>query len=328
MKKLFYKVTLFSFLILLIGSVLSLFLPRNTYWGNKEYAWKINEYKKGKYNAVLFGTSRMYRGINPLVFDSLVNQDGNHAVRSFNLATHASWASETFYLYDAFLKDTALSSDVNLVLMEFQNIMSIRPDKLGSEKTIYYQNPSHYLFMLQYSFYEVFRNPKRIPTSVYSVGVYSLSTFLNVTNIKKINTKRDSSPPMEVESINERGYLGFQELNQVPVTDEHIRSFTDNIRQYLHTPETNYNKAYYEKIMEVIEQSRQRGIQLIFVLPPVRLTEGMMAVFNALPEENKVELCDPEKYPELYSIENWIDPIHLNKNGSLQLTSNLAQKFR
>ena len=326
MRQLFKKILLFALLIFAIGIELSAFLPRNTYWGNKEYAWKINEYKKDHYNTVWYGTSRIYRGINPLVFDSLVNQNTTTPIKSFNLATHASWASETFYLYDAFLHDTTLSNGVNLVFMEFQNILSIRPGRLGSEKSIYYQNPEHYWFMLKYSIHEVFRDPKKILTSAYSISVYSLSTFLNFTNIKKINTKRDTAPPEDVEDINSRGYLGFKELKESNVTEENIQSFTDNIRQYLYVNNREYNMAYYEKIMDLIEKSNRRGIKLIFVLPPVRLTEGMMAVYNALPEESKVDVCDPAKYPELYNKDNWIDPVHLNVNGSSYLTENVVNE--
>jgi len=104
--------------------------------------------------------------------------------------------------------------------------------------------------MLKYSVYEVIRDPKKILTSVYSIGVYSLSTFLNVTNIKKINTKRDTSPPLDVDDINLRGYLGFKDLKNVDISDETIRSFTDNIQRYLHTrlvkitTQPSMNKSY------------------------------------------------------------------------------------
>lgn len=74
MKPLILKSIYFLLLIFVIGAALTPLLPENKYWGNKEYASKLNEYKKDKYNTVLFGTSHIYRGINPLAFDSLVNQ--------------------------------------------------------------------------------------------------------------------------------------------------------------------------------------------------------------------------------------------------------------
>ena len=327
MKQLVKKLLLFSFLIFLVGIGLSFFLPANTYWGNPEYTWKIHEYKKNDYNAVWFGTSRIYRGIDPLLFDSLVNKTRDTPMKSYNLATHASWASETFYLYEAFLKDPALSGNVKVVFMEFQNIMSIRPGRLGSEKSIYYQNPAHYWFMLRYSFFEVIRDPKKIVTSVYSIGVYSLSTLLNVASIKRVNVKLNLNAPEEVESINERGYLGFPDLVMGAVTDESIAGFTGNITEHLAMHDEPYNPAYYDQILELIRQSEQKGIKLIFVLPPVRLTPGMIAVFSALPEKNKIEVCDPAKFPELYEVKNWIDPVHLNAIGSQHLTNSVSNQF-
>ena len=107
------------------------------------------------------------------------------------------------------------------------------------------------------------------------------------------------------------------------ISTDGIKNFTENIHLYLHQKESKFNPVYYDKMMELIDKSNQKGIKLIFVLPAVRLTNGMMAVFNALPAENKIEICDPIKYPELYERENWIDPVHLNKIGSEFLTKYL-----
>jgi len=325
MKKFVIRSFVFIALILIIGISLNFILPESKYWGNREYNWKIKQYRKGDYNAVLFGTSRIYRGVDPLTLDSLINQDSTKPpIKSFNLATHASWLNETFYLYDQFLQDTSLSNGIKTVFMEYQNVMSINPKKLVDEKIIYYQNINHYRFILKYSFYEVLREPKKIITSSYSLGAFSFVSFINLTNMKRISTKIYEKNPPEYESINQRGYLAYAELVKGKgTTQELISSFTSNIHQYLNQKPIDYNPVYYDKMMELIAKSKQNGITLIFVLPPVRLTEGMMAVFNALPSEHKIELCDPFKYPELYEIQNWIDPVHLNKKGSGYLTTYL-----
>jgi len=327
MKKLFINIAAFSLLILTIGVALSLFLPVDPYWGNNEYDWKLRRYKEDHYNTVLFGSSRIYRGFDPMVFDSAVNRAATFSRKTFNLASHGTWATETFYLYDAFLLDTTLSSGVNLALVEFQNIMSIQPRKLTSEKTVYYQDLDHYLFMCRFSYYEMLRDPKRIPSSIYSIGAFSLTTFLNLTNLKQISTKKDTSPPMRMANTTDRGYLGFKELNEVEVTDKHIRSLTDNIRQYKDTGTDRYNPVFYDRVMGLIERSNQRGIRLVFLLPPVRLTEGMMAVYNAIPDENRIAVVDPDEHDLLYNTENWIDPIHFNKLGTQYFTLSVGNQY-
>ncbi len=328
MKQFIKQAFQFIVIVLLIGISLNLLLPENKYWGNREYAWKLKQYKKDKYNTVLFGTSRIYRGINPLLLDSLINQNSAKPMKSFNMATHASWFNETLYLYDLFIKDSSLSNGVETVIMEYQNIMSINPKKLTDEKIIYYQNLDHYRFILRYSFYEVLREPKKIITSLYSVSVFSLVSFINLTNLKRVSTKLYTKDPSEHESINERGYLGFNKMvDGQGISNEGIKKFTDNINLFLHQKESKFNPVYYAKMMELVEKSKKRGIKLIFVLPPVRLTNGMMAVFNVLPAENKIEICDPIKYPELYELKNWIDPVHLNKIGSGFLTKHLFEEL-
>jgi len=329
MKKLLKKSFAFILLILLLGTFLNFFLPKNTYWGNREYAWKLKQYKKDKYNAVMFGTSRIYRGVNPLTLDSLMNQNSTtQPIKSFNLATHASWLNETLYLYDQFLNDSTLYSGIETVYMEFQNVMSINPKKLMDEKIIYYQNLNHYQFISKYSFYEVLRDPKKIITSTYSLGVFSFVSFVNLTNMKRISIKLNTKDLPEQENINERGYLSYADQVGEGTTEQGIRSFTDNIKLYLHQEEMNYNPIYYEKMMQLIEKSQGKGIKLVFILPPVRLTKGMMAVFNALPDEHKVEVCDPARFPELYNKQHWIDPVHLNKRGSDFLTAYLFQELK
>jgi hypothetical protein len=327
MKFFLTKLLIFGLLIILIGVALTPFLPVDKYWGNREYAWKIKEYKKGTYNTVLFGTSRIYRGIDPLAFDSLINDKHQHKLKSYNLATHASWFNETMYLYEEFLKDSALSSGVEVAFMEFQNIMAIRPEKLTSEKAIYYQNAEHYIFMLKYCKYEILRDPKKIFTSVYQGAAYSLASFINLTNLKRISTKISTKDLQEVENINSRGFLEFPESNE-HTSDARlsvVKSFADNVNNYLGSRNRQYNGVYFDRVVNLIRKSKAKGIKLVFVLPPVRLTEGMIAVYNALPKEHRIQVCDPKNYPELYDPKNWIDTNHLNKFGAQKLTNRLAE---
>jgi hypothetical protein len=53
----------------------------------------------------------------------------------------------------------------------------------------------------------------------------------------------------------------------------------------------------------------------------------MAAVYNALPMENKIQVCDPIKFSELYKEDNWIDETHLSKQGSSFLNQYLAHEF-
>jgi hypothetical protein len=53
----------------------------------------------------------------------------------------------------------------------------------------------------------------------------------------------------------------------------------------------------------------------------------MMAVFNNLPVGNRVEVCDPAKFPELYYPEHWADNTHLNIKGTKYLNGYLANEL-
>lgn len=328
MKSFIYKTIFFGILIFLIGYSIRYVRPRERYWGNQEYEYKLNAYKKDNYNTVFFGTSRIYRGINPLLFDSLINEGRVKQKKSFNLATHASWANETFYLYDQFLNNRSLSDSITYVFMEFQNIMAIRPSRLFDEKAIYYQNLYHYKFVLEFAASEIISRPKNTLTALYTVGAYTLATLVNFSDIKRISMKRIKEIPLHVDRINSRGFLSLTESELHHATPEGIKSYTDNITSFLNMKNPRYNEAFYKKSMELIERSKQKGITLIYILPPVRLTEGMMGVYNLIPNENKIQVCDPAKYSELYELESWMDPVHLNLRGSKYLSLDFINEFK
>jgi hypothetical protein len=329
MKHFVRKMVLFLILIGSVGAGLTFILPEEKYWGNPEYEYKLRLYKKDNYNTVFFGTSRIYRGINPLVVDSIMNLNGSE-MKSFNMATHASWANETLYLYDQFLDDPKLSAGVTTVFMEFQNIMAVRPTRLLSEKAIYYQNVDHYWFILRYAADEVMVNPERLAGVLYTTSVYTLGTAINLSNIKRISTKRTVYTPEIGNEVNSRGYLTIDELSgefEKP-TEEGISTYTNNIRPFLKMDDAAFNSTFFHKLSDLIVRSNRQGIKLIFVLPPVRLTEGMIGVFNAIPASHKIEVADPDKYHELYGVENWLDRVHLNARGSKHLTDYFINAYK
>jgi hypothetical protein len=304
-------------------------LPNDYLWGNREYSNKLSIYKSESYNTVYFGSSRILTGINPLLLDSLLNQGKNSPIKSFNLATPGTWANENFYLYEQFLKDTALSNSVSLAFMEFQNIMAIRPDKLSSDKAIYYQSIDNLHFVYHYSLSEIRNGLKNIPSSLYIFGSHTLAGFQKLLNFNRLNFNDAPFDSIAYYGIDSRGYLGLQERKafRKKIATKELEAYKKSVLTHLRKPEEHYNKDFYNKCLEQISESRKKGIRLIFILPPVKLTAGMAAVYNALPMENKIQVCDPIKFSELYKEDNWIDETHLSKQGSNILNQYLAKEF-
>jgi hypothetical protein len=329
MKSFLIKVFYFSTTLLAICSSVTIFLPKELYWGNKEYSQKLNLYRKGTYNSAFFGSSRILTGIDPYLFDSLMNQRYNNSIQSFNLATPGTWANETFYLYQHFLEDPTLSNNINIVFMEFQNIMAIRPDKLTTNKAIYYQSLLNTLFTYNYSLHEIGLSFKNLPSSLYIAGSYSLASIQKLLNFNRLNVNETQVDSLAYYGINSRGYLGLHErkVTRKEISTKELEVYKQSIQTHLTKSQKSYNEIFYKKYMETIRQSKNKGIRVIFVLPPVKLTAGMAAVYNALPQENKIDVCDPIKFPELYKEENWIDDTHLSVGGGVHLVKNIVTEL-
>ena len=312
----------FIALSIAIGNI----LPTKKYWGNEQYELKIKGIQKDNYNTAFFGSSRILTGVNPKYFDSLVS-DMPRGTKSYNLATAGTWSNETFYLYEEFLKDSSLSSGIDIVFMEFQNIMAIQFDKISTPKVLYYQSLMNTSFIADFAKDEVRKGVEKIPLSTSLVGLYSLAMIQENLNIGKSRLFLQGIPNPEQNDFDNRGYLKLErttEKNIKRALDGYISSIQANLSKENLEP----NRAFQKKLLELIRRSREKGIKLIFLLPPVRLTPTMAAVFSSLPAENKIELCDPVNFGQLYVSDNWADRTHFNARGSKRFNEYFAQQFR
>tara|TARA_B100001059_G_scaffold132945_1_gene133039 strand:+ start:1361 stop:2275 length:915 start_codon:yes stop_codon:yes gene_type:complete len=97
------------FLIVLLSIICSIKSTVPFYWGNKNLGDKIEFFLEKKYieristqkqiecNVLFFGSSRTYRHIQPILFDSITN------FKSFNLGGNGTFFLETNYLIDNIL---------------------------------------------------------------------------------------------------------------------------------------------------------------------------------------------------------------------------------
>jgi hypothetical protein len=326
----FLKRTLvFATVLAAVSISLNFLFPSRPYWGNREYEKKTNFFKKGNYNTVFFGSSRILSGINPLKFDSLANLSSTANSKSFNLATAGTWSNETFYLYDQFLSDTTLSANVQTVFIEFQNIMAIRFDKIATPKVVYYQNFDNLTFITSYALEELNATVSNLPTSLLFVFAYSIATAENLLNIGRINLNTTPFDSLSFYATDSRGYLPLETKasSRKKISEKTLNTYIENITNSLKIEDYERNEAFHKKINDLITRSKLRGIDVIFILPPVKLTPGMMSVFYAIPAKNKIQVCDPATFPELYNIDHWIDETHLTKEGSSYLTNHVCSQF-
>lgn len=93
MKRFSLKIFVWCLGILFVG----LFLMSNKkykFYGNGEAKLKVDYYSKNseKYNTLIFGSSRMYRHINPTLLDSATS----HKIKAYNLASGGTFFQKVY----------------------------------------------------------------------------------------------------------------------------------------------------------------------------------------------------------------------------------------
>ena len=326
MQKFLQRSSFFLIVFIALSVAIGNILPLKKYWGNEQYQLKIEGFRNGNYNTTFFGSSRILTGVDPKYFDSLVSDIGVN-IKSYNLATAGTWSNETFYLYEEFLEDSSLSSGIDIVFMEFQNIMAIQFDKISTPKVIYYQSMKNTSFIADFAKEEVKKGSGKIPLSLSLVGLYSLAMIQEGLNVGKSKLFFPGIADSEHNKFDSYGYLKLERTTEKNINralDGYISSIQANLTKKNLEP----NLAFQNKLLALIKESHASGIKLVFVLPPVRLTPSMAAVFSSLPPENKIQLCDPLTFNQLYLSDNWADRTHFNSNGSRKFSEYFAQQFR
>lgn len=343
MRKFLIRSILFVLFIFLIGRVISLFVPYH--WGNPWYSSKIQyleQINKEKLpNVFFFGSSRIYRNINPYFFDIEFEKNSVEKISSFNLGAPATFCPQSYYLYEQFL-DSELSSNADIVFLELLEISSIGTALMHQERTTYWQNYRDLLFVLK----SVFRSKERgILGKVRITVKYSISYFENIFNIGQFKS------PLLDKNFYDPRYVGKEKNGFFPL-DADLRSTTDSTVkenllerknslkeeepelknralksiEFFKSDKKSLNKVHFERIEKLIKKAKKNNIQLIFIITPNIVSPSIVKLFNAIPAGNKIQLADANDFPEFYQTENLFDVGHLNEKGAELFSKTLARE--
>ena len=311
------------------------------YLGNVYFKPKLEyfnkKYKTQNYNTVFFGSSRIYRHVNTEVLDSLMSAQN---INSFNFATVATYNPESYFLYENFI-DTQADKNIDYAFLELQALNEIDGDNLTTTKGNYWNTIDYLNFTINYvsnsdksqgekldlmtryvkshlySYFDVkifkhyWMDTKNTVRRMGEDGFYSLDDDLQKTPNNDVLQQRKDSFLADTKTLEERrnSVLDiYENANNIAVNDYHL----------------SYLSA-------LIDKSKEKGINLIYILPP-RLTveqyEELVPISNLLPKANVINLSHPETYNELYTVENSYDVGHLNASGARVLTTYLAEEFK
>ena len=340
MKQFITNILIFCMLFFIINLLPNIFL--DPYYGNDLYSMKYQYFinHKKNFNTIIFGSSRLYRHINPAVLDDLLS---DYHTSTFNLAAPAIFNPEIYFLFEKLI-ETIKSNSLKYAIVELQPLLDIERKNLNTIRNFYWLNLDYLNFAVRYAFDSDYSILRKCELS----GKYLLSYFCKIVNyiygykrlaLEKLNTKQsllmginnDGFYSLDDQMEDIGGNNGYRQRLMRFINDTSVLYERLNIANKAFTNRQNnrfVNDVHLEKLLDLIEKSKRKGIHLILIIPP-RLNDynELLAIRDKIPEQHFIELANPEKFPGLYRVNFSFDHGHLNKRGADALTNYFAEQL-
>jgi hypothetical protein len=305
------------------------------YYGNTIYASKLADFKENKtsFNTVIFGSSRLYRQLNPAIIDSITS---DYNIKTFNIASPATFYPESTYLYENFIEAT-YSNEIKYAFIELQHLEIFK----NNAKTIrgnYWNtisNVSHCINFINDSHYSENKKAK-LKRTIFLSFIYRILDFTSIKNVIKIKSTFNSngyySLQQEVEdkTSNSESILEYYiKFNQNTTSYKrliHIAKQTDSID----VSKLSVNNSYLNHLHSIINLSKKKGIDVIYILPPklnLEYYKALLPVVNLLPKSNVIDVSSYKDHTSLYDKDASFDFYHLNNKGSKLFSIEVGEKL-
>ncbi|GLB50333.1 hypothetical protein [Neptunitalea lumnitzerae] len=330
MKKFLLKTFIFGAIFLFLLIIKKHVLPY--YTGDATFMTKLEDFdsKSKKFNTVFFGSSRIHRHVNTTLLDSILN---DYNISSYNLSVAGTYNPESYYLYENFI-DNKTNGEIKLAFVELQALYQYSENNYETTKGSYWNTEKYLDYSLNYIENSNYTEEQKKEMSdsyfkSYLYGYYDFSIFSNITKVALNLTKVSKNGFDPLESKMSKGNSALMKRWNDFRAD--TSALNDRIKATL-TPiaESKENTYHLNFLKNLINKSKAKGIQLIYILPP-RLTlehyKELVPICNKLPSNNIIKLNDYNKYRELYEVKYSFDIGHLNNEGANIFTTYLAEEI-
>ena len=346
MVKLAAKTVLLALILWGIAYVVRQPLP--FYWGNSSFQRKYEYFKPraNEYNVLLFGSSVIYRHINPVLFDRRC--PSSFPCHSFNFGVQAMSNPESHFMLEQLLADATVDlSSVKFILMDLGQLEDLTEENVKSVRAKYWVTP--HMLQVSYSIlpdqtgdrFSRLQNGWRYAKAhigyQFNLGLYpsiadwhrnekeeldsalfrkdlgrNLDGFLSLTHDYRFSWRAE-------EYLQERD-------DQRLVSIYNTSDFLDCEDDYRH-PDTQKDHLA-EEAMRLINLCKEQGIHLMFMVPPRIPTHRSYPAVHLLPKEHIMAMVDPREYPQFWEPDNLFDRGHFSLAGSREYTIALMKELR
>ena len=302
MKTFIIKLCAFTLFIVMILSAIKSTVP--FYWGQNQ-KFKLLENKieyflenSNQYDVLFFGSSRTYRHIDPLLFDSITG------LKSFNFGIAGCSYLETHYLIDNLFK-SLVKKDSLIIFLQETAPWPIKDDNLHSIRSKYYLDIKRLDMALSYYW------KKRNYHQIYNYLVSYLENKLCIGELKMIFFYLTPDHPRKNEImkcydeiiINNQGFLSI---------DQQISM------QWSSTGLNKRRSKYLEKINQAVDNETV-------------LTQKEEVVISRLDDCNINSYNVKISFYKIGEIrlrnEFYFDKVHFNLKGGRFFTEKIAKEF-
>ncbi len=331
MKAFLKKILIFFVLLGVVQLILIAALPY--YHGNELMMKKMLEFQRSEnqYNAVIFGSSRLYRHVDPQKL-----KDSLQSYNFYNFALPGTFNAEQSFLFENFVSDLD-SGSIKLGIMELSMLDTLRKPNVSSLKGTYSMNNDQLLYAINYINASSWSTSQKKSTKEKYIEAWKnrLITFQKFRGIL-FYLKLLVNPPTQRTD----GYLPLRLDNdhRLQIRRKQFKKDTSQLavqiqaaREARSFKAQSINKVLYERVIKLISIAQSKGIHLVFVIPPKLSTieyKELLPITNVIPKTHMIEMYDHLKYPFCYESGYSFDFAHLNQSGAEMFSSLLSTEIK
>ncbi len=304
------------------------------------YAAKLEffEEHKDEFDVVYFGSSRVFRGIDPRIVDAELAAAGVPA-RSFNLAVGGMGAFETDYL----LQRIAEMKPARLRWIIFEGLAFdptfIRTENVHAARTVFWHTPAETKYALQAT--------SRLDTSWFdklSLGVTHVQLLLwkyanygsgqsfvaAITGESRDPYGRALTPEQLADG------RGYQALETMSDKDDALlranllanrKAIEEQIAQMTKKRSERPDLSDYDldALRAQYRAAESMGARLVYLLfAAVEAPPEILALHERGDIPLLFDFYDPERFPKMFDLELYFDAGHLNREGAVEFSKLLG----
>lgn len=336
MKQFVRKTIIFILILVVVVQVFKLLVPY--WWGNQYFHAKINQIRASQenYNTFFFGSSRIYRHINPEIFDKVVNRNSSADIKSYNMGTPATFNPEIYHLFENFIRSPY--AQPRYIFIELQQIDRMPESIIHSSRKKYWVNLKEYFFAVRW-FAQA--QSLSIRHRLYCIRKYSVAFIENALGIGELSDMLAYFESNDGLVVGRKGYFPLEVETEEFAAEELVKRrdafLADNtaiakrriqIKHIFNSIEPDSpqcTKVHINRINRILQFGERNGIHIIFMLTNGGLDEDTLATFYNIPAKHRLNLADPNKYPEFYQEEYYYDKGHFTLEGSRRFSNEAAR---